>query len=141
MNRFLQALRSCASSSRHSCHPVTDDLRADISWWPLFLSYYNGVSVIPSTSNPELFATDACLTGCGAFCFGESFHKEFPEFISQGSSYVKSCILMNWNCSRSLSLSSCGLPGCKVFSLSSYQKIPPVSLLFHRNIVFATSFL
>ena len=48
MNRFLQALRSCASSSRHSCHPVTDDLRADISWWLLFLSYYNGFSVIPS---------------------------------------------------------------------------------------------
>ena len=48
MNRFLQTLRSCTSSSRLSCHPVTDDLCANISWWLLFLSYYNGVSVIPS---------------------------------------------------------------------------------------------
>ena len=41
-------------------------------------------SMIPSDviiSNPELFATDACLTGCGAVCFGECFHREFPDFI------------------------------------------------------------
>ena len=54
--------------------------------------------------------------------------RSFPS-----SSYVKSCISKNWNCSRSLSLSSCWLPGCKVCSLSSYQTTPSVSRLFHRN--------
>lgn len=68
----------------NTVHPVSDDLRADIIWWSYFLSHYNGVSVVPSDviiSNPELFATDACLTGCGAVCFGECFHREFPDFI------------------------------------------------------------
>ena len=67
-----------------SFHPLSKDLRTDINWWQYFLSQYNGVSVIPSdviVSNPELFATDACLTGCGAVCFGECFHREFPDFI------------------------------------------------------------
>ena len=80
MSRLLNALRSCTSSPKRTVHPVSDDLRADIIWWSYFLSHYNGVSVIPSDviiSNPELFATDACLTGCGALCFGECFHREF----------------------------------------------------------------
>ena len=97
MNHFLQALRSCASSSRHSCHPVTDDLRADISWWLLFLSYYNVVSAIPSNyviSNPELFATDACLKGCGAICFGECFHKEYPDFILRQELHINELELL-----------------------------------------------
>ena len=84
MSRLLNALRSCSSSPKRTVHPVSDDLRADIIWWLYFLSHYNGVSVIPSDvliSNPELFATDACLTGCGAVCFGECFHREFPDFI------------------------------------------------------------
>ena len=84
MSRLFNALRSCSSTPRRNVHPVSDDLRADITWWLYFLSHYNGVSVIPSDvviSNPELFATDACLTGCGAVCFGECFHGEFPDFI------------------------------------------------------------
>ena len=51
-----------------------------------FLHHFNGVSVIPTdivVSNPQLFATDACLTGCGAVCFGEFFHCEFPDEILQ----------------------------------------------------------
>ena len=84
MSRLLNALRSCSSAPRRTVHPISEDLRADINWWQYFLSQYNGVSVIPSdviVSNPELFATDACLTGCGAVCFGECFHREFPDFI------------------------------------------------------------
>ena len=84
MSRLLNALRSCSSAPRRTVHPIADDLRAGINWWQFFLSRYNGVSVIPSNvivSNPELFATDACLTGCGAVCFGECFHREFPDFI------------------------------------------------------------
>ena len=84
MCRLLNALRSCHSRPKSASFPVTDELHSDIDWWLFFLSHFNGVSVIPSDvviSNPELFATDACLTGCGAVCFGEYFHREFPEFI------------------------------------------------------------
>ena len=75
---------NCASSPKHTVHPVSDALCTDIIWWLYFLSHYNGVSVIPSDViilNPELFATEACLTSCGAVCFGECFHREFPDFI------------------------------------------------------------
>ena len=84
MSRLLNALHSCVSSPKCTVHPVSDALRTDIIWWLYFLSHYNGVSVIPSDviiSDPELFATDACLTGCGAVCFGECFHREFPDFL------------------------------------------------------------
>ena len=84
MCRLLNALRYCHSRPKSASFPVTDELHSDIDWWLFFLSHFNGVSVIPSDvviSNPELFATDACLAGCGAVCFGEYFHREFPEFI------------------------------------------------------------
>ena len=64
--------------------PFTDEMRSDLEWWLFFLSHYNDISVIPSDvliSNPELCATDVCLTGCGAVCFGEYFHREFPPFV------------------------------------------------------------
>ena len=47
---------------------------------------FNSVSVILSNiivSNPNLFATDACLTGCGAICMGEFFYSKFPDSILQ----------------------------------------------------------
>lgn len=84
MSHLLNALSSCSSMPKHTVHPVSDDLRVDITWWLYFLSHYNSVSVIPSDviiSNPELFATDACVTSCGAVCFRECFHREFPNFI------------------------------------------------------------
>ena len=36
-----------------------------------------------TVSNPELFACDSCLSTCGAVCFGEYFHAQFPSFILQ----------------------------------------------------------
>ena len=63
---------------------IPDDVRSDLQWWMYFLRHFNGVSVIPTdivVSNPQLFATDASLTGCGAVCFGEYFHCEFPHHI------------------------------------------------------------
>ena len=84
MSRLLNALRACFSRPKNASFPLTVELRSDLDWWLFFLSQYNGISVIPSNvliSNPELFATDACLSGCGAICFGEFFHREFPDFI------------------------------------------------------------
>ena len=97
MCRLLNALRSCTSSPKHSSFPVTDELRSDVEWWLFFLARYNGISVIPSDTliaNPELFATDACLTGCGAVCFGEYFHKEFPVSILAQELYINELELL-----------------------------------------------
>ena len=84
MIRLLNALRACFSCLKNASFPLTDDLRSDLDWWLFLLSQYNGISVIPSDvliPNPELFATDACLSGCGAICFGQFFHRESPDFI------------------------------------------------------------
>ena len=82
MYRLLNALRDI--NSRSSARHITDDMRADIAWWIYLLQHYNGVSVIPSNvtiANPNLFACDACLSGCGAVCFGEYFKRSFPPAI------------------------------------------------------------
>ena len=56
----------------------------DIRWWCRFLRIYNGVSMINTASwslPGEVFATDACLTGCGGLCVDQYFHSVFPDFI------------------------------------------------------------
>jgi len=74
MCHFLNALH--AVPSLVSTVLLTVDMRADIEWWVYFLQHYDRVSIIPinvTVANPRLFACDACLTGCGAVCFGEYF--------------------------------------------------------------------
>ena len=97
MSCLLNALRSCSPMPKRTVHPVSDDLRADITWWLYFLSHNNGVSVIPSNaiiSNRELFATDTCLTGCGAVSLGECFHREFPDFIPTQDRHINELELL-----------------------------------------------
>ena len=82
MCRLLNALHDI--NSRSSARHITDDMRANIAWWIYLLQHYNGVSVITSNvtiANPNLFACDACLSGCGAVCFGEYFKRSFPPAI------------------------------------------------------------
>ena len=84
MASLLNQLRAC--TARSSTIPVTPDIKQDLSWWLVFLDHYNGTSVIGTVcieSGDSLFATDACLTGCGAICEGEFFHACFPPFILQ----------------------------------------------------------
>ena len=85
MSRPLNALCLFSSFPKHSAHLITADLCLEIDCWLYCMSQPDhGVSVIPSdvlVSSPERFPTDACLTGCGAMCFGECFHQEFPDFI------------------------------------------------------------
>lgn len=85
MRRPLNAFCSFSSFLKHSAHLTTDDLCLDIDCWLYCMpQLYYGVSVIPSdvlVSSPERFATDAWLTACGVMCFGECFHREFPDFI------------------------------------------------------------
>ena len=83
VSRLLEFMRGMPSVGKFL---VTDQFRKDLLWWKCFMPLYNGVSMmaLESWSLPdEVFATDACLTGCGGwFCEKqEYFHSEFPEFI------------------------------------------------------------
>ena len=65
---------------------LPDGFIKDLFWWQKFLPLYNGVSVIASDlwSFPDsVFASDACLTGCGAYVPNsfDCFHMVFPQFI------------------------------------------------------------
>ena len=91
MCRLLNALR--AMTSRHSELQITDDMRADIEWWIYLLQHYNEVSVIPSNvtvANPDLFACDACPSGCGAVILGDPWAASREDRISWAKVYNKS---------------------------------------------------
>ena len=46
-------------------------------------------------SEPDaVFASDACLTGCGAWYDGQFFHKEFPEFITSQKLHINALELL-----------------------------------------------
>lgn len=52
--------------------------------WLRFIHVYNGVSIIPTSawSSPDaVFATDACLSGCGGLTCHQFFHIEFPRKV------------------------------------------------------------
>ena len=51
----------------------------DIHWWLQFLREYNGIAIIPTAdwcSPDAIFATDACLSGCGGLTSDQFFHTE-----------------------------------------------------------------
>ena len=63
---------------------IPEETQADLRWWRCFMEKYNGISMMPDSpwSEPDqVFATDACLEGCGGWCSGSFFHGEFPQFI------------------------------------------------------------
>lgn len=65
---------------------ISEEFRKDLFWWQNFMPLYNGVSMMcpDQWSRPDgIFASDACLTGCGAWIpdTRDYFHMEFPQFI------------------------------------------------------------
>ena len=96
MCRLINTLKG-APQHCNSRITIPAEVRSDLQSWKFFLQHFNGISVIPSNiivSNPHLFATDACLTGCGAVCFGEFFHSEFPECIMQQRLHINQLELL-----------------------------------------------
>ena len=63
ISRLLQALRAFGDRMYIK---VTDDMRADMSWFLKFLIPWNGLSLIPRASPTRNIQVDACLTGVGA---------------------------------------------------------------------------
>ena len=96
MCRLINILKGAPQNCK-SRIPIPAEVRSDLQWWKFFLQHFNGVSVIPYdivVSNPHLFATDACLTGCGAVCFGEFFDSEFPERIMRQRLHINQLELL-----------------------------------------------
>ena len=83
ISRLLEYLRGLPKVGKVK---VPGSVRKDLLWWRTFLPLYKGVSMMPMErwSLPdEVVATDACLSGCGAWfdTQREYFHAVFPEEI------------------------------------------------------------
>lgn len=90
---FLMRIIDLLKRLKNNHHRVSlnKEFRKDISWWLDFVAVYNGVSIISdaSWSAPDcVFATDACLTGCGGICGSSVFHAPFPEWVLQQFSAI-----------------------------------------------------
>ena len=95
--RLINSLKYCHAHPTQQSFSISNPLRADIHWWTFFLQHFNGICVIPQNvtiSNPELFACDACLSACGAVCFGEFFHHEFPKVIADQHLHINQLELL-----------------------------------------------
>lgn len=85
---FLMRIIDLLKRLTHNHHRVSlnKEFRKDICWWLDFIAVYNGVSIISDVlwSAPDcVFATDACLTGCGGICGNMVFHAQFPDWVLQ----------------------------------------------------------
>ena len=85
---FLMRIIDLLKRLKRNHHRVSlnKDFRKDISWWINFIAVYNGVSIIcdvPWSAPDCVFATDACLTGCGGVCGRSVFHAPFPDWVLQ----------------------------------------------------------
>ncbi len=95
ISRLLAVLRALPKCKRP--FRITREAKKDIKWWRMFLRKYNGVSIIGDAtwSNPDaVFATDACLSGCGGFSDGEYFHEEFPDFVANQNAHINTLELL-----------------------------------------------
>ena len=78
--RLLALLRQIPNNGFVS---IPEETRADLRWWRCFMEKYNGISMMPDSpwSEPDqVFATDACLEGCGGWCSGNFFHGATPAY-------------------------------------------------------------
>ena len=80
LSRILALLRTVKCNHHHV--KLSREFYRDICWWLRFICVYNGISIIPTSawSSPDaIFATDACLSGCGGLTRQNFFHSEFPH--------------------------------------------------------------
>ena len=81
--RILALLRTVKRNHHHI--KLSREFYRDIHWWLRFIRVYNGISIIPTSewSSPDaIFATDACLSGCGGLTRHHFFHTEFPREVT-----------------------------------------------------------
>jgi hypothetical protein len=71
LRRMIDHLKTIPSSAASTTqYPLSDAFRADLTWWRLFLTKWNGIGIVPDaewTSADSLaIYTDACVSGYGA---------------------------------------------------------------------------
>ena len=96
ISRLLNHLRGLPETGAHD---IPSDVHKDLMWWARFLPKYNGVSMMPLQDwcQPDsIFASDACLVGCGAWVPGlnQFFHAEFPEHIRSEARHINGLELL-----------------------------------------------
>ena len=94
ISRLLNFLRSVPESGKVL---IPEEAKKDIHWWKVYLPFYNGISMMPwqDWSIPDaVFASDACLTGCGAWSGGQYFHCTFPEDILEKNLHINALELL-----------------------------------------------
>ena len=82
--RILALLRMVRRNHHHI--KLLREFYRDIHWWLHFIRVYNGISIISMSawSSPDaIFATDACLSGCGGLTCHQFFHTEFPREVTE----------------------------------------------------------
>ena len=80
---ILTLLRSVKCNHHHI--KLSRAFYLDIHWWLRFIRVYKGISIISTSawSSPDdIFATDACLSGCGGLTRHKFFHTEFPREVT-----------------------------------------------------------
>ena len=96
MSRMLTCLRSMPEQGTVK---LSTSFIKDVLWWQKFLPLYNGISMmaIEDWLEPDqVFASDACLKGCGAWYGRERkfFHTIFPEFILDENLHINALELL-----------------------------------------------
>ena len=93
--RILNWLRLI--QGKKSAQLIPAFVKKDLMWWKKFLPTFNGVSMmlLEEWSKPdELFACDACPSGCGGISRDEYFHEEFPSSIAQLKMHINALELL-----------------------------------------------
>ena len=95
---FLRRLIDLAKKPRLPNHWVrlNEEARSDIEWWRLFISRWNGISMImPRVANPRpdiVVHTDASGWGCGGVWNDEWFQYQWPQGWDRISIAVKELV-------------------------------------------------
>jgi len=78
---------------------LSKNFRKDLNWWSTFIHQYNGTSMIlhDRWSAPDIvFTSDACMTGCGAWC-GQTrtyFKAPFPNHVLNDTEHINQLELL-----------------------------------------------
>lgn len=92
LGRMLDTLRSAPTQGDV---PLDADFQKDIHWFLTFLPTYNGIHMMQPRL-PEIYIdADSCLSGCGAICAGQYYHRPFPDFIVQQSRHISQLEMLN----------------------------------------------
>ena len=95
VQRLLVFLRSIYSNTSGE-FPVPYYIRDDLKWWNTYLPCFNRVSMmsLKLCQPDDEFATDSCLTCCGAVSGREYFHAVFPPFIQDLQLHINALELL-----------------------------------------------